>query len=65
MAFALEADIPALLRLGALVALGGQFDSHRDAASLRKRGVDIPLELNGVGHYVLSAASLGKSGGSW
>ena len=41
-ALALEATLPALLREGALEALGGHFDSARNVSTLRKRGFDIP-----------------------
>ena len=40
-AFALEANIPVLLRRGAAAALGGQLDLCRDISSSRKQGVDI------------------------
>ena len=38
----LEADIPALLRKGALEALGGQLDFERDIMTIRKHGVNAP-----------------------
>ena len=59
-AFALEADIPALLRKGALEALGGQVDFSRGLSPLRKQGVRTPLQLNHMGRYVLSAVALGR-----
>ena len=43
-AFVLGADIPALLREGALEAMGGQLDFPRDLLTLRKRGVGTPHE---------------------
>ena len=46
MAFALEADIPALLPRGAVGALGRELDVSRDISTLRERGVESPLELN-------------------
>ena len=40
-AFALEADVPALLRQGALEALGGQLDVSCNMLTLRKERADI------------------------
>ena len=59
-AFVLDADIPALLREGALEALGGQLDFEHDSVTLRKHGVEVPLGVNEMGHYVLSVAQCGK-----
>ena len=56
-AFALEADIPALLREGAPGALGGQLNFERDILTIRNQGAAIPLTVNETGHYVLSAAA--------
>ena len=56
-AFVLEADVAALLRAGALEALGGQLDSARDALTIRNYGVDILLKVNEMGRYVLSVIS--------
>ena len=53
-AFALDADFPALLRKGAMVALGGQLDFPRDVLILRGHGNAIPLRVNRMGHYILS-----------
>ena len=63
-AFALEADIPALLHKGGMEALGGQLDFSRGASTPRKRGVDIPLKANCMGHYILSviAFRVGRTG---
>ena len=58
--FVLEADIPALLRKVAPDALGGQLDCERGIAAIRNRGVDIPLTVNGTGHYVLSVVAFGR-----
>ena len=52
-AFALEADIPALLRKGFMEALGGRFDFLRGSLNLHRRGVQIPLRVNRVGHCIL------------
>ena len=41
-AVAPEADIPALVRKGAMAALGGQLDLFRCALILRRRGADFP-----------------------
>ena len=40
MAIALEAEIPALLRKGALEALGAQLDFENDVLSLLRRGAE-------------------------
>ena len=53
------ADIPAVLCKGALEALGGQLDFERDILTIRRHGVDIPLSVNGMGHYALSAVAFG------
>ena len=58
-AFALGAEIPALLREGALEALARQWDVSRDISMLRNQGLDIPLELTNLGRDVLSVASSG------
>ena len=47
-AFAPDADIPALLRRGALEALGGQLEFLRGSLVLRRQGVKIPLMVNRV-----------------
>ena len=48
-ALVLEADIAALLRKGALEALGGHLDFLRD----------VPLMVHEMGHYVLSVVAFG------
>ena len=53
-AFALDADIPALLCKGALGALAGQLDFARETLTLGSRGIEIPLKVNDLGHYILS-----------
>ena len=53
-AFVLDADIPALLCKGALEALAGQLDSARNTLTLGTRGIEIPLKVNSMGHYILS-----------
>ena len=58
-AFAVEADIPALLRKGAMGALGGQLVVSRDISTLRKQGADNPTRLDNLGPDVLSAVSFG------
>ena len=55
-----DAEIPALLRKGALVALGGQLDFPRDGLALRKQGVQIPRRMNTTGHYILCVFDFGK-----
>ena len=39
----------ALLRKGALGALGGGLEPDRNARTLNKVGVDVPLKVNGRG----------------
>ena len=56
-ALVLEADIPALLRTGALGALGGQFNCERDISTIRNHGADTPLKAHEMGHYVLSVVA--------
>ena len=51
-AFALVADIPSLLRKGAIGALGGQVDFACNVSTLSKRGGAIPLRFSGPAHYV-------------
>ena len=55
----LKSNAPTLLRRGELEARGGQSDFTCDVLSCRKQGVDIPLEVNHLGLYVVSAATLG------
>ena len=52
--FALDAEIPALLRKGALEALRGRSDFSRGTPTLGSRGVGIPPKVNDMGHYILS-----------
>ena len=59
-AFLLEAEIPALLREVALEDLGAQLEFPRKISTLRERGAYIPLKLNRMGHYALSAVSFGE-----
>ena len=56
-AFLTEADIPALLRKGALEALGGKEESPRNAPTLGRLGAEAPVTVGGKSHYVLNAAS--------
>ena len=58
-AFFLGADIPALLRTGALEALGGQLGCARNVLTLGEMGVDVPLKVNGMGRFVLSPGLFG------
>ena len=53
-AFVLDADIPALLCKGALEALAGQLDFARNTLTLGTKGIEIPLKVNEMGHYILS-----------
>ena len=68
MALAPEAGIPGLLREGALEVLGGRRLFTRNIRTLRRRGVDIPLELNGTGRpksVVRPARSASYFGGAF
>ena len=58
-AFVLEADSPAVLRKGALGALGGQLDFACDALPHRNQGAEIPLKVNRLGHPVLPVVAFG------
>ena len=49
-ASALDAETPALLREGAMEALGGQLDTSRGVLALRRQGATIPLPVNRMGH---------------
>ena len=55
--FALDAEIPALLRKGALEALRGRSDFSRGTPTLGSRGVGIPPKVNDMGHYILSVVN--------
>ena len=59
-AFVLGTGLPALLRNGALEALGGQLDCKREILTIRTHGVDIRLTVNEVEHYVLSVVASGR-----
>ena len=59
-AFVLDADIPALLRKGALEALGAQLDFDKDMLSLLRHGVRVPLGVNAMGHYIVSVVEFGR-----
>ena len=59
-AFALEAEIPALLREGAMEALGGQLDFLRGSFNLPRQGVQKRLGVDRVGHYILSVVDFRK-----
>ena len=56
----LDAAIPAFLRKGGLEALAAQLDFGNDALSSLRRGVKVPLRVNEMGNYVLSAVEFGK-----
>ena len=61
-AFVMDAEIPALLRKGALEALGAQLDFAKDTLLLERRGICVPLGLNAMGHYITSVAEFGRGG---
>ena len=63
-AFALEADIPALLRKGAMEAIGGQLDFLHGSFNLRRRGAQIPPRVNRAGRCILSEVDF-RRGPSW
>ena len=58
--FRAEVDIPALLREGALEALGGNLDFARNVLAIRNHGADSTLKVNEAGHYILSVFARGK-----
>ena len=58
-AYAMEADIPASLRKGALEAVGGRSDSARDARAIRNHGVDIHQRVGEMGLCVLNVVAFG------
>ena len=62
-AFALEADIPASWRKGALEAIGGRLDIPRDISALRKKGADIAMGVNRLGYYILSLEGAAQENG--
>ena len=51
-----KADIPALLRIVALEPFGWQMGFARNILSLGRSGIEVPSRVNGMGHYILSAA---------
>ena len=59
-AFVLDAGIPALLRKGALEALGAQLDFEKDTLSLLRHGICAPLRVNAMGHYIVSVVEFGR-----
>merc|ERR1712052_65500 len=59
-AFVMDAEVPALLRKGALEALGAQLDFAKDTLWLERHSICVPLGLNAMGHYVMSVVELGK-----
>ena len=61
-AFVMDAGIPALLRRGALEALGAQMDFAKDTLLLERRGICVPLGLHSMGHYIMGGAEFGRGG---
>ena len=47
------------MRKGAAEALGGYLDFSRDTLALGLRRVEIPLEVNGIGHYISRVVDVG------
>ena len=58
--FVLDADIPALMRKGALEALGGRLSFERGILSIRTHGLNVPPGANAMGHYVQCVLEFGK-----
>ena len=59
-AFAPDADIPAVLRKGALELLGGRLDFERDIVTNRRREANVPLSVTEMKRYVLSVVEFGR-----
>ena len=59
-AFALEAEIPALLREGVMEALGGKSNFLRGSLNLPRQGAQKRLGVNRVGRYILSVVDFRK-----
>ena len=59
-AFALDGDIPALLRKGAVEVLGGLSDLFRGSLLFRRQGAQIPLRVNTAGRCILSVVDFRK-----
>ena len=59
-ALVLGAETRALLRKGALEALGAQLDFDKDTLSLLRHGVCAPLRVNAMGHFIVSVAEFGR-----
>lgn len=55
-----DAGIPAILRKGAVEALGGQSQVARDMLTLRNQGADIPPKVNQTGRNILNAVAVGE-----
>ena len=63
--FVSDSRIAASLCKEALGALGGQLDGHRDILTSGFLGVDIPLNVNDMWRYILSAVAFcGRRGES-
>ena len=60
-AFVLDGDIPALLRKGAMEALGGRLDLFHASLLIRQQGVQIPLRVNMAGRYILSVVDIRRA----
>ena len=58
----LDADIRASLRKGAPELSGERSDYSRNTLRLDRLGIEVPLEVNGAGQYVLNMASSGEQG---
>ena len=56
----LGAEIPALLRRGALESPGAQLDCEENTLSLLRHGVRVPLRVNAMGHYIVSVVEFGR-----
>ena len=56
----LGADVPMLLRKGALDTLGGHLDFSCDVLTLRELGLGVPLRVNQIGHFYLGVVAPGE-----
>ena len=61
MAYVADSDIPDLVGKEALDTLGGQLNFCERALTLGSLGVDIPLEMSNVGHYLLQVDAFPES----
>ena len=58
LVFLTDADVAALLRIGAPELSGCQLDFGRNCSTEGCSGIDVPLRTNGIGHYAFTVAPL-------